>query len=53
MCWRCGHLLTNTRYLSRAGAPWVLYLHTSCILPVVWGLVAEWRAARVAAEHQE
>lgn len=52
MCWRCGNVLSNTRYLELSGAPWLLYLHVSCVLPTAWRLIAEWRAAVVAAEHR-
>jgi hypothetical protein len=52
MCWACGHDLNERRHVALSGAPWVLFLHVQCILPLAWRLVAEWRAVLLVAEHQ-
>jgi hypothetical protein len=50
LCWVCGRAFGAARYSALDGAPWVLRLHTGCILPLARRLVAEWRAALAAAE---
>jgi hypothetical protein len=49
----CGRSLgAEERYIVAPSAPRPLWLHTGCALPMACRLVAEWRSAPVAAEHE-